>query len=417
MKRRNTQANSSPNQSPVKATVVIVGGGYAGVMAANRVAARLRANESVVLITERDELVHRVRLHEMLAGTRTKRYPLTGLLHPKVQLVTNRVVCIDAAAARCELQTGGHVAYGQLILATGSQVEATVPGVREHAMALCSPDNAVAFADKLHDVVPRAPIAVLGGGLTAIEVACELAATHPRLSVLVIAEALAPGWPMALVSRAHRELKELGIEVRLGARVASVDARTLRLENGECIEVSGTVWAAGFRCPALVADSRLPTDALGRARVDETLRVLGFPDIVAAGDAAAPPLACVGSGITPMRMACATAMPMGAHAADVVLDQLRGRAPRRFRYRNTVQCVSIGRRRGLLVFIDQDDRPSGRLLGAAVGAFAKELICRAVIATLYLDRWLPGLFWWPGRGKRRRLVAQSGPVLPQRSES
>jgi hypothetical protein len=72
-----------------------------------------------------------------------------------------------------------------------------------------------------------------------------------------------------------------------------------------------------------------------------------------------------------------------------------------------VQCVSLGRRRGLLVFIDQDDRPSGRTLGAALGALAKEVICRSVIATLRFERWLPGSFWWPGRGKRRRLLAET----------
>lgn len=411
--QRKQQNNDLAPGTP-RATILIVGGGYAGIMAANRVARRTTSDIRVVLVSGQDELVHRVRLHEMLAGTRTRRYALQDVLHRRVQRVREWVTRIDAGASACELASGRRLPYDQLILAIGSRVDDSVPGVREHGGALASPDAALAFADKLRELPSGATVAVLGGGLTSIEVACEIAAAHPQLRVQLVGHALAPSWPEPLRARAQRELSLLGVELRFGVQVCALADDAVVLEHGERLPVAAAVWAAGFRCPTLAADSGFAVDSLGRVHVDETLRVAGYPNVVVAGDVAAAPLACVGSGKVPMRMACATAMPMGAHAADVVVDQLRGKAPMRFRYRNTVQCVSIGRRRGMLVFIDQDDQPTGRILGGYWGARAKEMICRLVIGALRLERRVPGAFIWPGRGARTRVSSEREPPrLPE----
>lgn len=396
-----------------RSRVVVVGGGYAGVLAANRIAARAGAAVDAVLVSDRDELVHRVRLHEMLSGTRTVRYPLGQLLDPRVRHVHARVARIDADASVCELASGERLVYDQLVLTVGSHVHAPVPGAREQAMALAGPDTALAFAARIRDLPEGASVAVVGGGLTAVEVACELAAAHPRLRVAMVAEALQLRWPAPLEARLRRELHALGIELHLGAAVHAVGTGAVELARGAPVPAAATVWAAGFRSAPLAADSGLPVDPLGRVLVDESLRVPSHPEVIVAGDAAAAPLACVGSGAVPMRMACATAMPMGAHAADVALDQLAGRAPLRFRYRNTVQCVSLGRRRGMLVFIDEDDRPTGHVLTARPGAWAKEAICRAVIGTLRVDRAMPGAYVWPGRGRRRRVDASAARPVPE----
>lgn len=397
--------------SRTSATVVVVGAGYAGIMAANRLAGRARAGIRIVLVTERDELVHRVRLHEMAAGTRTQRYPLDTVLHPRVERVIDRVTRIDAAASACVLRSKRRISYDHLIVAVGSQVTDELPGAREHAMALANPDTALAFADRLRGLSAGSRVVVIGTGLTGIETACEIAAAHPQLEVTLLGETLAASWPDVLRARVRRELASLGVSVREGARVRALRADAVELEDGE-LPCAAAVWVAGFSCPPLARDSGLPVDELGRMVVDETLRVVDHPTIVGAGDAVAAPLSCVGTGTVPMRMACATAMPMGAHAADVVLAALRGRAALRFRYRNTVQCVSIGRKRGMLVFIDQDDRPTGRVLGAFQGALAKELICRLVIGALRIERRLAGAFWWPGRGRRRRALGGARELLP-----
>ncbi|MGE0326523.1 MAG: NAD(P)/FAD-dependent oxidoreductase [Polyangiaceae bacterium] len=386
------------------ASVVVVGGGYAGVLAANRIAGRLGSSVRVTLVTECPELVHRVRLHEVLVGTRLRRYPLRSVLHASVRTLAGRAAHIDGRAGECELVSGEKLHFDQLVLAAGSRIDDEVPGVREHAFALSGPDPALAFAAKLKALPSGSTVTVVGSGLTGVEVACEVAEAHPRLDVRLMGSELATSWPTALRELLRTEVEALGVAIELNVEAVGIEPDALLLSDGQRRTSQATVWTAGFRGSALGIASNFPVDSYGRVRVDEALRVEGQPSVVAAGDIAAPPLVCGGSGIAPLRMACATAIPMGAHAADVVIAQLAGAVPLRFRYRNTVQCVSLGRHRGLLVFIDQDDQPTGRVLAGRWGALAKEFICRAVIGTLRLERIFPGAYVWPGGGAREPIA-------------
>lgn len=399
------QINASARiaHSDPQTTIVVLGGGYAGVMAANRIAGRVGPEVRVVLINESAEFIHRVRLHEMAAGTRTQRHQLAELLHSRVEGIEGRVTRIHGSESKIEMRGGQTLAYDQCILAIGSEIAEAIPGAREYGGALAHVDAALAFAKKLATLPAGSPVVVLGMGLSGIEVASEIAEAHPNLRVVLVGETFAPGWPEPVQVQAQRQLADLGVTLRCGARARELTNDAVILENGERLPAAAAIWVGGFRCPSLARESGLPVDALGRVRVDETLRVVGYSNIVAAGDIAAAPLTCMGTGISPMRMACATAMPMGAHAADVVVDLLRGKTPLRFRYRNTGQCVSLGRRKGMVVFIDQDDQPTGRVLGGLRGALVKELICRLVIGALRIERSLPGMYAWLGRGERRRL--------------
>lgn len=382
--------------------VVILGGGYAGVVAANRLGGRAGRRARITLVSDRDDLVHRVRLHEAAARGDDPRLPLRRLLHRRVAIVRARVERIDAAA-RTLHAADRTLRYDHLIYAVGSGVAVTAPGAREHAAALTSPEAALMFAARLATLPVGAPVVVVGGGLSAIETAAELAEAHPRLRVTLVGDALLPGWSDGGRDAIRAGLAELGVEVVLGARVAEVSDTAVRLADGARLPAAATVWATGFSVSPLARVSGLPVDAAGRLLVDDALRVVGHPEIVGAGDAVATP--------APIRMGCASAMPMGAHAADVVAAALRGAPPRPHRFGFLLQCVSLGRRRGVVLFVDHDDRPTGRVVTGRAAAIVKELICRLVIGALRIERRVPGSYWWPGRG-RAALVAPAPRALP-----
>jgi NADH dehydrogenase FAD-containing subunit len=79
-------------------------------------------------------------------------------------------------------------------------------------------------------------------------------------------------------------------------------------------------------------------------------------------------------------MACATAMPMGCHAADTVLRTLRGQAPAPFGFAYMARCVSLGRRQAVVQLLDGDDRPRPTAIRGLPGAWVKEVILRAAAA-------------------------------------
>src|SRR5687768_16707246 len=83
--------------------IVIVGAGYAGVLAANRVAGRLGKRAQVTLINDGAELVNRIRLHEAVAGRRLRRYPLRRLVRRRVEVVVGRATGLVTEARVVEV--------------------------------------------------------------------------------------------------------------------------------------------------------------------------------------------------------------------------------------------------------------------------------------------------------------------------
>ena len=148
--------------------------------------------------------------------------------------------------------------------------------------------------------------------------------------------------------------------------------------------------ATGFTYPDLAARSGLPTDAQGRLIVDATLTVPGHPRILGAGDAVfvdAP-------SARHLRPACATALPMGAHAADVIDARRRGVAPEPFDLGYLLQCVDLGEGRGHVQFMRPDDSERRPALTGRTGGLVKEAVCRMTLRWLTQERERPGRFSW-----------------------
>jgi NADH dehydrogenase FAD-containing subunit len=107
--------------------VVVIGGGYAGVMAANRLTRR--DDVAVTLINSRPDFVHRVRLHQRVGGTGDAVVAHRDVLAERVRLMVDTVARIDAAERSVALAAGGTVGYDYLIYAVGSgSAEPSVPG-------------------------------------------------------------------------------------------------------------------------------------------------------------------------------------------------------------------------------------------------------------------------------------------------
>ncbi|NEW50096.1 hypothetical protein GV792_08520 [Nocardia cyriacigeorgica] len=81
-----------------------------------------------------------------------------------------------------------------------------------------------------------------------------------------------------------------------------------------------------------------------------------------------------------LRMACATALPTGAYAADVISARLRGRGPGELKFRYHFQCLSMGRHDGVIQFLHADDTPGRMVLTGRTAARFKEGIVRFAAA-------------------------------------
>ncbi|MGA4840848.1 NAD(P)/FAD-dependent oxidoreductase [Streptomyces sp. G45] len=374
------------------AHIVVLGAGYAGTIAAKAIAKQ--SGTRVTLVNADDRFVERVRMHQVAAGQVVRQRPIAQLLAgDPVAFVVDRVVGIDADRREVLFADGAPLAYDTLVYALGSSAQHdAVPGAVEHAYPLATGPDAARLRERL---TKGGHVTVVGGGLTGIEVAAELADTRPELKTrLITGEALGA----ALSERGRRHVRRvfdrLGVDVRDRVRVAEVRADGVVLGDGDFLASDTVVWTTGFRVPGTARAAGFAVDAHGRMVVDRTLRSVSHPEVYAIGDAAAVQR----QGGQELRMACATGLPSAAHCARAISDRLAGRTPRPLRFRYLNQCVSLGRRDGLIQFVRADDSPVERVLTGRAAALYKEFIVRGAL----LSQRHPALVALTPRGRERQ---------------
>jgi NADH:ubiquinone reductase (H+-translocating) len=372
--------------------VVVVGGGYAGTLAANRL--RRRPDVDVTVVNPRAVFVERIRLHQMVADTGAATADYATLLADGVRLVVDTVDRIDAEHGRIVLAAGSELHYDYLVYAVGSTsaMPSTVPGAAEFAHSIADLESAQRLHSALAGLPADAPVTVVGAGLTGVEAAAELAERGRSVS-LVCGGLLGPSLSVRGRRRVAGRLRKLGVDVLESATAAEVRRDAVLLADGGVLPSAATVWTAGFSVPDLAARSGLSTDPLGRLLTDETLTSVDDPRVVAAGDAAAP------SG-RPLRMSCQAAGPLGAQAAETVLSRMDGKVPAALDQAFVGQCISLGRRRAIYQLGRRDDTPLEVVVTGRVAASIKEAICKGTLWFTRREAARPGSYRWLKGGAR-----------------
>lgn len=382
------------------ARFVVVGSGYAGVLAAVRLAGHAGPG-AVTLVDPVLRLVERVRLHEALVHGRDVEMPLETLADRcGIHLVRGRVR--DLAPRAVVLDDGRTLPFDRCIVATGSEMARVTPGARAHAHAL-EPGTIAPLREEL---AHAQRVVVLGGGLTGVEVAAEIAEAMPSQRVALVSRTLVPMQTPA--ARAHIEtvLRRLGVELVLGERVEEVERGRVRTSE-RALPFDLAIDTLGFasRAPAFLAG---PTDAVGRVLTAPTLAMRGRPDVFLAGDLAAPEGTLAGE---PMIRGCQSAMPMGAHAADAAWASVRGEPVLPFVFQPNGFCISLGRHEGAI-------DAYGHVLRRRAAVLVKEGICRYTLAAIRWQARGVAYRWRPFVGRRARaLAAAPAPQLAETSAS
>jgi NADH:ubiquinone reductase (H+-translocating) len=350
--------------------VIIVGGGFAGVGCARRLA----EHEDVrVTVLDRNNyhqfqpLLYQVATCQLAPSDIT--FSLRRLFHehPNVDVKLVEVAEIDPVTRTVTASDGTRFTGDAIVLAAGSQPNYfRTPGADRHAFPLYSLDHAQRLrsrilgvfedADRDPDLLDQGALnfVVVGGGATGVEVAGALAdMIHDTMTVEYRDLAVA-GTQVHVVDLGHsllapfsehahdyvaKVLQRKGVHIHLGVGVTEVGPGHVRLADGTTITTRCVIWGGGIKAPAVAANAGLTQGRGGRIDVLGDLTVDGAPGIYAIGDVANIPSP---DGQSHPQLG-SVALQSGTWAADNILADFAGKSRKSFHYHDKGIMAMIGR--------------------------------------------------------------------------
>jgi NADH dehydrogenase FAD-containing subunit len=370
--------------------IVVVGGGYSGLLCARRLAHYTKGMDvRITLVDSNPYFTERIRWHQAASGQTIKNHPYSKWVRgTNITFVQGRVtqllpdeniVLVDTANSKEKLE------YERLVYALGSHIDLnTVKGVRQHAHSVSTYDSTQRLQERLVQANSTEKVVICGAGLTGIELAFEFAESYPHLHIsLLTRDTFGGGLSHKATTYLCQQFHKRGITLMEHALVQEISANAVHTAQSP-VPFDVCVWAGAFAVPTLPHEANIAVNANGQILVDNHLRSLSHPNIYAVGDAAS-----VDDAIqTPIRMGCKTAVPMGAHAADEISAHLKHQPQRAYDYAYSPTLISIGRRDGIVQMVDADGAPQERIFTGWLAVQIKEWISRGTVFQLKHPRFV-----------------------------
>ncbi|MDR0898898.1 MAG: FAD-dependent oxidoreductase [Lactobacillaceae bacterium] len=357
-----------------KKNVVVVGAGFSGIFGAKKIAKKLKNNKDyqVVVVDKHSFMTYMTELHEVAAERVMPDHVQEDLREwfhktPNVKVVTAEVTKVDAKK-KIITTNQGEIPYEKLLVATGGESnDFGTPGVKEYGYELWSFEQALAIREHLREVITDASleadpvkreemlnIMIVGSGFTGVELVGELiewreviakeTKLNPDDIKLTMLEAAPTILNMLtdrnLADKAERYMTDHGVTIQKGAQVTGVTENSVLFKDGSSLPTRSLIWTAGVKNKSLLGKWGLKYEEGrgGRVKVDENMRVIGFDDIYAAGDAVewVDPVA----GPTPQTVQGGESMVTAA-AANIV-NEIKGKPLVKFKRVDWGYAVSIG---------------------------------------------------------------------------
>ena len=314
--------------------VIIVGGGFAGLQACK---ALRRSGSRVLLIDPNPATTMLPALPDVAGGWVPERI----VQRPIAELLPANATHLQAAVSRIDLDAGTlqagtqTLAYETLVIAAGSTPNFYgSPFPRERMYALGSLDDARRIRGDFEAYLretERPQLLVAGTGYTGLELAMSLffrakaAGKSCGVAIVDPSPILLPSLPEKRRQEVLDFLTAQGADVRLGVAVEAFDGQNA-VAGGRTYENVFFCWAAGSACAVPEIRGRVERLRDGRLKVAPDLSLPNYPNVFAAGDAAA-----VERRGQPLRKAVNFAFYGGRRAGRNVARRLRGKPTRPFR--------------------------------------------------------------------------------------
>jgi NADH dehydrogenase len=393
------ESGNSPSKGP---RVLILGGGFAGVGAAQKLK---DADAEVVLVDRHDYHTFQPLLYQLATGlieTTAVGHSLRDLVGRQKNAVFHQanVTGVDFEAREVHLVDFPPMSYDYLVFGLGAEVNYFgTEGAAEHAFPMYTLPNAVRLKDHLlerWEAADRDPslaedgalnVVVVGGGPTGVETAgavaelyrAEFSKDYPSVSQedarVILVEAgpeLFSMFKPKLREYATKALTERTVEVRTGVAVASVSPTRVTLKSGEVLEAHTLVWGAGLQGNELVRSLGIELERGNRIGVGPDLTLPDHPEVYVLGDVSAITDAKTKQVLPQLG---SVALQSGEHAGETIARRIAGKKTKPFGYKDKGTMAAIGRNAACVQFL------GGRTLTGKKAAVAWLTVHAALLPT------------------------------------
>ncbi len=356
--------------------VLIVGGGFAGLNAAKRLA-RNRDLELLV-IDQRNHHLFQPLLYQVASAGLSPAdiaFPIRSVFKSSdhMHVMLGRIEDVKLGEKKVVLDDGNELEYDFLILACGAthsyfgreNWEESAPGLKtlEQATEI---RRRILLAFEEAEIEPLATrkktlqtFVIVGGGPTGVELAGAIGemnrftlkkdfrsidSADTQIFLIEAGPRILPSFSEKLSNQATKDLEQLGVTVLTKVTVTEIDSSGVHVGD-QYIESRCVLWAAGVKPSSVNVKLNVPLDRQGRVIIKQDLSIEGFPEVFVLGDQAH--FANKNNGSKPLPGLAPVAIQQGRHVANVIFADLNSKPRPEFRYLDKGQMATIGRKRAV----------------------------------------------------------------------
>jgi NADH dehydrogenase len=358
--------------------VLILGGGFAGVGAAQKLK---DAEADVVLVDRHDYHTFQPLLYQLATGlldTTGVGHSLRDLLegHGNATIHKASVTAVDLDRRTASFEELAPISFDYLVLGLGAQVNFFgTEGAAEHAFPMYTLPHAVRLKDHLlerWEAADKDPslvvdgalnVVVVGGGPTGVETAGAIAELYrgafakdyrnvaqddARITLVEAGPELFPMFKPKLREYTAKALAERTVDVKTGMAVSSVSPTRVTLKSGDELAAHTLVWGAGLQGNELVQSLGLELQRGNRIAVGPDLSLPDHPEVYVIGDVAAITDSKTGQVLPQLG---SVALQSGEHAGETIAQRIAGKKTKPFAYRDKGTMATIGRGAAVVQFL------------------------------------------------------------------